>query len=100
MEAEYALEDEDVGAVHGHRPLLAAVRHEVVDRHVNLLSLPQSLQEENYTVETAYKVYVCPRGNLLYMRIYLIIDLKLLWRGVLGLKCIYFIGDFTLNQLL
>ena len=31
-----------------------------------------------YTVETAYKVYVCPRGNLLYMRIYLITDLKLL----------------------
>ena len=30
------------------------------------------------TVETAYKVYVCPRGNLLYMRIYLITDLKLL----------------------
>ena len=31
-----------------------------------------------YTVETAYKVYVCPRGNLLYMQIYLIADLKLL----------------------
>ena len=31
-----------------------------------------------YTVETAFKVYVCPRGNLLYMRIYLITDLKLL----------------------
>ena len=30
------------------------------------------------TVETAYKVYICPRGNLLYMRIYLITDLKLL----------------------
>ena len=30
------------------------------------------------TVETAYKVYVCPRGNLLYMQIYLITDLKLL----------------------
>ena len=30
------------------------------------------------TVETAYKVYVCPRGNLPYMRIYLITDLKLL----------------------
>ena len=26
------------------------------------------------TVETAYKVYVCPRGNLLYMQIYLITD--------------------------
>ena len=31
-----------------------------------------------YAVETAYKVYVCPIGNLLYMRIYLITDLKLL----------------------
>ena len=31
-----------------------------------------------YTVETAYKVYICPRGNLLYIRIYLITDLKLL----------------------
>ena len=30
------------------------------------------------TAETAYKVYVCPRGNLLYMRIYLITDLKFL----------------------
>ena len=30
------------------------------------------------TVETAYKVYVCPRGNLLYMQIYLITDLQLL----------------------
>ena len=30
------------------------------------------------TVETAYKVCVCPRGNLLYMWIYLITDLKLL----------------------
>ena len=30
------------------------------------------------TVETAYKVYVCPRRNLLYMRIYLITNLKLL----------------------
>ena len=30
------------------------------------------------TVETAYKVYICPRGNLLYMRIYLITNLKLL----------------------
>ena len=29
-------------------------------------------------VETAYKVYVCPGGNLLYMRIYLITNLKLL----------------------
>ena len=76
VEAEYALEDEYVGAVHGHGLLLAAVRHEVVDRHVNLLSLPQSLQEENYAVETAYKVYVCPRGNLLYMLIFLITDLK------------------------
>ena len=30
------------------------------------------------TVETAYKVAICPRGNLLYTRIYLITDLKLL----------------------
>ena len=30
------------------------------------------------TVETAYKVAICPRGYLLYMRIYLITDLKLL----------------------
>ena len=30
------------------------------------------------TVETAYKVYVLSRGNLLYMQIYLISDLKLL----------------------
>ena len=37
------------------------------------------------TVETAYKVYIFPRGNLLYMQIYLITDLKLLLRGILGL---------------
>ena len=30
------------------------------------------------TVKTVYKVAICPRGNLLYMRIYLITDLKLL----------------------
>ena len=48
------------------------------------------------TVETAYKVYVCPRGNLLYMQIYLITHLKLLQRGIFGLLFIYFISDFTL----
>ena len=30
------------------------------------------------TVETAYKVAICPRGNLFYMRIYLITDLELI----------------------
>ena len=45
VEAEDALEDEDVGAVHRHRLLLAAVRHEVVDRNVNLLAILQSLQK-------------------------------------------------------
>ena len=49
-----------------------------------------------YTVETAYKVAICPRGNLLYMQIYLITDLKLLWRGLLGLLFTYFISEFTL----
>ena len=39
---------------------------------------------ESNTVETAYKVAICPRGNLLYMRIYLITDLKLLGKGVFG----------------
>ena len=43
VEAENSLEDEDVGAVHGHRLLLAAVRQKVVDRHVHLLALLQSL---------------------------------------------------------
>ena len=38
------------------------------------------------TVETAYKVYVCPRGNLLYMQIYLITNLKLLSRAYWGLN--------------
>ena len=50
----------------------------------------------SYTLETAYKVDTCPRGNLRYMRIYLITDLKLLWKGILGLNFIYFIGDLTL----
>ena len=45
VEAEDALEDEDVGAVHRHRLLLPAVRHKVVDRHVNLLAILQSLQK-------------------------------------------------------
>ena len=48
------------------------------------------------TVETAYKVYVCPRGNLPYMLIYLITDKKLLWKDILGLQFISFISDFTL----
>ena len=48
------------------------------------------------TVGTAYKVAICPRGNLLYMQIYLINDQNLLQRSLLGLKLIYFIGDFTL----
>ena len=52
--------------------------------------------EGTYTVETAYKVAICPRGNLLYMRIYLITDLKVLCKGVFGLEFIYFISDFTL----
>ena len=34
---------------------------------------------------TTYKVAICPRRNLLYMRIYLMNQLKLLWRGLLGL---------------
>ena len=37
------------------------------------------------TVEIAYKVAICPRGNLLYRQIYLITDLKLLGKGVFGL---------------
>ena len=36
------------------------------------------------TVETAYKVYVCPRGNLLYMQIYLITDRKVTLKGHIG----------------
>ena len=43
------------------------------------------------TVETAYKVTICPTGNLIYMQIYLITDIKLLWKGVFGLYFIYFI---------
>ena len=38
-----------------------------------------------YTIETAYKVAICPIGNLLYMQIYLITNLKLLWKVVFGL---------------
>ena len=37
------------------------------------------------TLETAYKVAICSRGNLLDTRIYLITDIKLLWKGVLRL---------------
>ena len=43
------------------------------------------MQMNLYTVETAYKVAICPRGNLLYMRIYLITNLKVLWNGIFGL---------------
>ena len=39
-----------------------------------LLEIPYTVN----TVETAYKVYICPRGNLPYMQIYLITDQKLL----------------------
>ena len=37
------------------------------------------------TVETAYKVAICPIGNILYMGIYLMTDLKVLWKGIFGL---------------
>ena len=37
------------------------------------------------TVETGYNVAFCPRGELLYMRIYVITDRSLLLRGILGL---------------
>ena len=46
------------------------------------MCLKQVLNAHNmhipYTVETAYKVAICPRGNVLYMRIYLIANLKLI----------------------
>ena len=35
----------------------------------------QPNQDNATTVETAYKVYVCPRGNLLYSRPYFISNL-------------------------
>ena len=49
------------------------------------LDLYVNNREYHDTVESAYKVYVCPRGNLLYMRINLITDLKLLYMDILGL---------------
>ena len=44
MESEDAFEDEDVGAVHGHRLGLAPVSDEVVDRDVYHLALLQTQQ--------------------------------------------------------
>ena len=49
------------------------------------------------TVETAFIVAICPRGNLLYMRIYFITDLKIIGKCVLRLEFTYFISDFTLH---
>ena len=37
-----------------------------------------NLSTDKTKVETGYKVAICPNGNLLNMRIYLITDLKLL----------------------
>ena len=48
------------------------------------------------TLETGYKVAICPRGNILYMWIYLITDQKLLYMGILGIYSSYFISDFIL----
>ena len=48
------------------------------------------------TLETAYKVAICPRGNLPYKQIYLTKDLKLLKNGAFGHWNTYFISDFTL----
>ena len=45
--------------------------------------------------QCSYKVAICSRGKILYMRIYLIIDLKLLWRVVLGRFLLYFFLQFT-----
>lgn len=44
MEGEDALEDEHVGAVHGHGLGLPAVADEVVDGHLHLPALLQPLQ--------------------------------------------------------
>ena len=41
-----------------------------------LIGGPRTL--DKYSVETGYKVVICPRGNLLYMQIYLITGQKLL----------------------
>ena len=46
-------------------------------------------------IENVYKVAICLRAlvfgpDLLYMQIYLITDLKLLWKVVFGLEFIYF----------
>ena len=38
-----------------------------------------------HTPSTVYKVPICPRGNLLYKQIYLTIDQKLHYEGILGL---------------
>ena len=40
---------------------------------------------DQLTVGTAYTVAICPRENLLYMWIFLITDLMVLWKGILGL---------------
>ena len=64
---------------------LAIVREYVkADLYYQTLNVKTVEEEPLYTVmlldtvETAYKVYICPRGNLLYMQIYLIDDIKLL----------------------
>ena len=70
-----------------------AVKVEPKSRACSLISFSLSISgkyiskrgREMNTVETAYKVAICPRGNLLHMRIYFIPDLQLLCRGILGL---------------
>ena len=48
------------------------------------------------TIETGYKVAICPRGKQLYLRINVIADQNVLFRGVLGLGCNNFIAELTL----
>ena len=45
---------------------------------INFKEFQEHEYKPPYAVETAYKVAICPRGNLLYKQIYLITDLKLL----------------------
>ena len=84
--AAHPAEEGEVDAhTHLHRP------------HLSRLSSVSAVHQcKSKSVETAYKVAICPRVNLFYKQIYLIADLKLLRRGILGLQFIYFIGDFTL----
>ena len=49
------------------------------------------------SLESGYKVAICPRGNLPYMRTYLITEQKLLWGAYRGFNNLLYNGFYLIS---